>query len=73
MSDKQIVGPDNTAIRVALWRALHVEADAPPHVFEDVIGLKLARLPQLSTQVLAPQCAEGGSFHYISRRVYFSG
>lgn len=42
MSDKQIVGPDNTAIRVALWRALHVEADAPPHVFEDVIGLTLA-------------------------------
>lgn len=42
MSDKQIVGPDNTAIRVALWRALHVEADAPPHVFEDVVGLQLA-------------------------------
>ncbi|MGH8445597.1 MAG: class I SAM-dependent methyltransferase [Solimonas sp.] len=34
--------PDNTAIRTALWRALHVEADAPPHVFEDVIGLALA-------------------------------
>lgn len=42
MSDKQIVAPDNTAIRVALWRALHVEADAQPHVFEDVVGLKLA-------------------------------
>src|SRR4030095_14702201 len=28
-------------VRVALWRALHVEADAPPHVFEDEIGLKL--------------------------------
>lgn len=42
MSDKQIVGPDNTAVRVALWRALHVEADSPPHVFEDVVGLKLA-------------------------------
>jgi methyltransferase (TIGR00027 family) len=34
--------PDNTAVRTALWRALHVEADAPPHVFEDVVGLKLA-------------------------------
>jgi methyltransferase (TIGR00027 family) len=34
--------PDNTAVRVALWRALHVEIDAPPHVFEDEIGLQLA-------------------------------
>jgi methyltransferase (TIGR00027 family) len=34
--------PDSTAIRVALWRALHVEADAPPHVFTDTIGLALA-------------------------------
>ena len=34
--------PDNTAVRVALWRALHVEDDALPHVFEDVLGLKLA-------------------------------
>lgn len=36
------MGPDNTAVRTALWRALHVEFDALPHVFEDVIGLKLA-------------------------------
>lgn len=34
--------PDNTAVRVALWRALHVLADPPPHVFEDTIGLALA-------------------------------
>jgi methyltransferase (TIGR00027 family) len=33
--------PDNTAVRVALWRALHVLADPPPHVLEDLIGLKL--------------------------------
>jgi methyltransferase (TIGR00027 family) len=33
--------PDNTAIRVALWRALHVELDAPPHVLEDTLGLRL--------------------------------
>jgi methyltransferase (TIGR00027 family) len=33
--------PDSTAVRVALWRALHVEIDAPPHVFEDEIGLQL--------------------------------
>ncbi len=29
-------------MRVALWRALHVEVDAAPHVFEDVVGLELA-------------------------------
>ena len=29
-------------MRVALWRALHVQIDAPPHVFEDEIGLRLA-------------------------------
>lgn len=34
--------PDSTAVRVALWRALHVEVDAPPHVLEDVVGLRLA-------------------------------
>jgi methyltransferase (TIGR00027 family) len=42
MQDAQVVGPENTAVRVALWRALHVEVDAPPHVLEDEIGLKLA-------------------------------
>jgi methyltransferase (TIGR00027 family) len=42
MQDEQVVGPENTAVRVALWRALHVEVDAPPHVLEDEIGLKLA-------------------------------
>ncbi|WP_137939210.1 class I SAM-dependent methyltransferase [Chitinivorax sp. B] len=41
MPDKQVVVPDNTAVRTALWRALHVELDSPPHVFEDVVGLKL--------------------------------
>ncbi|MET1532106.1 class I SAM-dependent methyltransferase [Burkholderia sola] len=33
--------PDSTAARVALWRALHVELDAPPHVLADAIGLQL--------------------------------
>ena len=41
MSEKQTVAPDSTAVRVALWRALHVEVDPPPHVLEDVVGLKL--------------------------------
>jgi methyltransferase (TIGR00027 family) len=28
-------------VRTALWRARHVELDAEPHVFEDVVGLQL--------------------------------
>jgi methyltransferase (TIGR00027 family) len=39
--NEPILEPENTAVRVALWRALHLEADAPPHVFEDNIGSKL--------------------------------
>ena len=35
------VEPENTAVRVALWRALHVQVDAPPHVLDDQIGLAL--------------------------------
>ena len=42
MPDTSTPGPDNTAVRVALWRALHVLVDPPPHVFEDKIGLALA-------------------------------
>jgi methyltransferase (TIGR00027 family) len=34
--------PDSTAVRTALWRALHLEVDAPPHVLDDRIGLQLA-------------------------------
>ncbi|TWS96134.1 class I SAM-dependent methyltransferase [Reyranella sp. CPCC 100927] len=41
MSDRHDAAPDSTAARVALWRALHVEIDAPPHVLEDTIGLTL--------------------------------
>lgn len=41
MQTKHAAEPDNTAVRTALWRALHVQADAPPHVFEDEVGLKL--------------------------------
>lgn len=34
--------PDSTAVRTALWRALHVLVDEPPHVFTDVVGLQVA-------------------------------
>jgi methyltransferase (TIGR00027 family) len=34
--------PDSTAVRVALWRAMHVQVDAQPHVLNDELGLLLA-------------------------------
>jgi O-methyltransferase involved in polyketide biosynthesis len=40
MAERRIAAED-TAARVALWRALHVQADAPPHVLEDEVGLAL--------------------------------
>jgi methyltransferase (TIGR00027 family) len=43
LNDDHTAVPDNTAVRVALWRALHVEADALPHVHEDEIGLRLVQ------------------------------
>jgi hypothetical protein len=33
--EDQIARPDSTAVRVALWRALHIEVDPQPHVLED--------------------------------------
>jgi len=61
MTDKQAIAPEDTAVRVALWRALHVEIDSPPHVLEDTIGLELVapdegwRLrPDMHPQFTAP-------------------
>jgi methyltransferase (TIGR00027 family) len=42
MPDEREAGPESSAVRVALWRAIHVQLDPPPHVLEDEIGLKLA-------------------------------
>jgi methyltransferase (TIGR00027 family) len=42
MHDKRTAATDSTAVRVALWRAMHVQVDPPPHVLEDDIGLRLA-------------------------------
>lgn len=35
------VAPDSSAVRTALWRALHVQLDASPHLLDDEIGLAL--------------------------------
>lgn len=42
MSDPKAAAPDHTAVRVALWRALHLLVDPPPHVLEDEVGLKIS-------------------------------
>jgi methyltransferase (TIGR00027 family) len=42
MAHEQIEAPDSTAVRVALWRAMHVQVDPAPHVLEDELGLQLA-------------------------------
>ena len=34
--------PDSSAVRTALWRALHVQVDGPPQLIDDEIGLALA-------------------------------
>jgi methyltransferase (TIGR00027 family) len=41
VENKQSNIPDSTAVRVALWRAMHAQIDATPHVLEDEIGLQL--------------------------------
>jgi methyltransferase (TIGR00027 family) len=41
MSSARADEPDSSAARTALWRALHVEIDAPPHILVDRLGLQL--------------------------------
>jgi methyltransferase (TIGR00027 family) len=40
-SDRENIAPEHTTVRVALWRALHVQIDPKPHILTDEIGLKL--------------------------------
>jgi methyltransferase (TIGR00027 family) len=61
MTDKNSVAPEDTAVRVALWRALHVEIDSAPPVLEDRIGLELVapaegwrHRPDMHPQFIAP-------------------
>jgi methyltransferase (TIGR00027 family) len=56
------VQPDSSAVRTALWRALHVELDAPPHLVEDTIGLGLVDP--------APGWRERGDMHPIGTRPF---
>lgn len=61
MTNGPTAAPDSTAVRVALWRALHAQIDAPPHVIEDEIGLELVapaedwrRRPDMDPQFTRP-------------------
>ncbi|VVE63276.1 methyltransferase [Pandoraea captiosa] len=45
MTDPKDIAPESTAARVALWRALHLEVDAEPHVLTDIVGLRLLEPP----------------------------
>ena len=42
MHASHAAAPDSTAVRVALWRALHVQVDDAPHVLEDETGMQIA-------------------------------
>ncbi|HEU5046608.1 MAG TPA: class I SAM-dependent methyltransferase [Rickettsiales bacterium] len=46
MDKDPIATADSTAVRVALWRALHVLSDPAPHILEDEVGLQLASPPE---------------------------
>jgi methyltransferase (TIGR00027 family) len=39
--EQRKIEPDNTAVRTALWRAIHVQVDAKPHILEDEVGFQL--------------------------------
>ncbi len=39
--DNKAIAPEHTAVRVSLWRALHVLLDPAPHIFTDEVGVKL--------------------------------
>src|SRR5690349_22134969 len=61
MTDRNAIAPEDTAVRVALWRALHVELDSAPPVLEDRIGLELVapaegwrNRPDMHPQFIAP-------------------
>ncbi|WP_378730603.1 class I SAM-dependent methyltransferase [Nocardia brasiliensis] len=64
MPSEQLIAPDHTAVRVALWRALHIQIDAPPYVFDDEIGMRLAApedgwrdRPDMDPQITGPMRA----------------
>jgi methyltransferase (TIGR00027 family) len=72
MPDQPAAAPDSTAVRTALWRAMHVEIDPPPHVLEDAIGLKLAAPDEgwRNRQDMHPQWTRGFRAAIVARARY---
>jgi methyltransferase (TIGR00027 family) len=69
MDKQKTSAPDRTAVRVALWRAMHVQIDPLPHVLEDEIGLRLAE-PNEDWQQrpdMHPQGTQGYRASIVSR------
>lgn len=46
--------PDSTAVRVALWRAMHVDIDAPPHVISDEFAMTFQMPIELADPAARP-------------------
>jgi methyltransferase (TIGR00027 family) len=69
MPDDKPAAPDSTAVRVALWRAMHAQIDPPPHVLEDEIGLRLAAPDEAWRQRpdMDPQGTRGYRAHIVAR------
>jgi methyltransferase (TIGR00027 family)/Spx/MgsR family transcriptional regulator len=72
ITSSDIAIPDSTAVRVALWRAMHVQIDSLPHVLEDEIGLKLVN-PDTSWKQrpdMHPQGTRGYRASIVARARY---
>ncbi|UXR64786.1 class I SAM-dependent methyltransferase [Bdellovibrio bacteriovorus] len=66
--DKNLIAPEHTAVRVALWRALHVQIDPAPHVFSDELGEKLvAEENWRSRQDMNPDFSKGMRASIVGR------
>ncbi|MGE5084828.1 MAG: class I SAM-dependent methyltransferase [Bacillota bacterium] len=67
-SNKNSVAPEHTAVRVALWRALHVKIDPPPHVLSDEVGVKLVDEPGWQERPdMNPQFSKGMRASVVGR------
>ena len=69
MAEERTGEPDQTAVRVALWRAMHALVDPPPHVLEDEVGLRIAA-PDAgwrNRQDMDPVFTSGFRAHVVAR------
>lgn len=68
MTNAHTIAPEHTAVRVALWRALHVLIDPKPHVLTDEVGLKLVgEEGWLNRQDMNPDFSKGMRASIVGR------